>query len=386
MSGEKARLGLHWLDRVDARRGAPPPGAPSTQPAAIRKAYYKFLECPGSETVLSEESIEKSVSTIDKAAIDASQEDSWLIYSERAHVVSAENFSNAIDRILRRMQEHGTYLDLRPLRLILLTSELHDRAKDWQRQLGRPEAGVSQQTEGVVGGKTMSWGEDGDSARTIILLNDALAAGAVLDMPAAVATVAHEFGHVTDYYQRRLLYGFPTSDTPLMNDDWHGICREAADSVWSEYVAESAASLFTSEQELEEFRQNDIRYLAGVDACIRQSVLQFKAGQISRGTLWNSSVTNIFDLLTNLGRAVARVSPEESGSAVGARLSGTEAAARWAPVIEKMLGELRTLRSKRYEDWSLEPFAGLEDAVEVGFHTLGLVPDYDGSGLRLRVL
>ncbi len=83
--------------------------------------------------------------------------------------------------MLRRIEEHGTYLDLRPLRLILLTPELHDRAKDWQRQLGRPEAGVSQQAEGVVGGKTISWGEDGDSARTIILLNDALATGAVLD-------------------------------------------------------------------------------------------------------------------------------------------------------------------------------------------------------------
>jgi hypothetical protein len=52
----------------------------------------------------------------------------------------------------------------------------------------------------------------------------------------------------------------------------------------------------------------------------------------------------------------------------------------------KLLGELRALRSKRYEDWSLEPFAGLEDTVELGFHTLGLVPDYDGSGPRLRVV
>jgi hypothetical protein len=245
---------------------------------------------------------------------------------------------------------------------------------------------VSQQEGGVVGGKTMSWGEDGNSARAIILLNDALAAGAVLDMPAAVSTVAHEFGHVTDYHQRHLLYGFPTSETPLMNDDWYGIRREAADSIWSEYVAESAASLFTSEGELEEFCRNDIRHLVGVDARVRQSVLQFKAGQIHRGTLWNSSVTNIFDLLTNLGRAAARVPPEESGNAVSAKLAGTEAAAGWAPVIEKLLGELRTLHSKRYEDWSLEPFADLEDTVELGFHTLGLVPDYDGSGLRLRVV
>jgi hypothetical protein len=239
---------------------------------------------------LTEESIENPLSPIDKAAIDASKEGSWLIYSERSHVVSAEDFSNAVERMIRRMEEHGTYVDLRPLRLILLTPELHDRAKDWQRQLGRPEAGVSQQQEGVVGGKTMSWGEDRDSARTIILLNDALAAAAVLDMSAAVSTVAHEFGHVTDYFQRRLIYGFLESETPIMNDDWPGICREAADSIWSEYAAESAASQFISEQELDEFRENDARHLAGIDARVRQSVSQFKAGQISLGALLSSLV------------------------------------------------------------------------------------------------
>jgi hypothetical protein len=102
--------------------------------------------------------------------------------------------------------------------------------------------------------------------------------------------------------------------------------------------------------------------------------------------LWNSSVTNIFDLLSNLGRAATRVSPEESGSATGARLAGTNGAAGWAPVIEMLFGELRALRSKPYEDWSLDPFVGIEDAVELGFHTVGLVPVYDRNGLRLRVV
>lgn len=173
---------------------------------------------------------------------------------------------------------------------------------------------------------------------------------------------------------------------PPMNNDWPGIYREAADSIWSEYAAESAAFQFMGDQELEEFRENDTRYLAGINARVRQSVAQSKSGQISLVALWNSSVTNLFDLLTNLGRTAARVSLEGSGSAAGARLAAGGDAAAWVPVVEKLFGELRTLRSKRYEDWSLEPFAGIEDAVELGFHAVGLFPDHDYNGLRLRVV
>lgn len=124
---------------------------------------------------MTEENTDISLPPVDKAAIDAAEEGSWLIFAERAQIVSAENFSNTVDRILGRMEMHGTFLDLSPLRLILLTPELHSRAKDWQRQLGKPEAGASQQAEGEVGGKTMSWGVDRSSARTIILLSDLLA-------------------------------------------------------------------------------------------------------------------------------------------------------------------------------------------------------------------
>jgi len=335
---------------------------------------------------LTKENIEEEPQPIDKTMIDASEIGSYQIYSERAELVSPEGFSNAIERILDRMEEHGTDSDLTPLRLILLTPKLHDRVKDWQRQLGRPEAGVSQQEEGVIGGKTMRWGVDEKSARTIILLNDELVKDAIMDMSAAVSIVVHEFGHVTDYFQRGLLYGFSESDPPPSSDDWPGICREAADSIWSEYAAESAASQFLSKQEIEKFREHDVRYLTGIDARIRQSVSQFKTGQINCGALWNSSVTNIFDLFTNLGRTAARVSSEESNSAAGAKLAGEDATAVWAPVIEKLLGELRVLRSKRYEDWSLEPFAGLEETVKLGFHTTGLIPAYDGIGLKLQVV
>ena len=33
-----------------------------------------------------------------------------------------------------------------------------------------------------------------------------------------------------------------------------------------------------------------------------------------------------------------------------------------------------------------EPFAGIEDVVELGFHTAGWFPYYDFNGLRLQVI
>jgi hypothetical protein len=45
---------------------------------------------------LTEENAEISLPLIDKAAIDVSEEGSWLICAERAQIVSAEDFSNTV--------------------------------------------------------------------------------------------------------------------------------------------------------------------------------------------------------------------------------------------------------------------------------------------------
>lgn len=53
--------------------------------------------------------------------------------------------------------------------------------------LGLPEAGVSQQPEGTVVGKTMSWGRDAESARPLVILADYMAAGVVMNNTVAIS-------------------------------------------------------------------------------------------------------------------------------------------------------------------------------------------------------
>jgi len=322
---------------------------------------------------------------IDKALIDTSPVGQILFSSERNARVEPSEFSPVFDGILSHLADTGTILDVTPLRLMLFTPDLSESVKSWQRELALPEAGTSKQPEGEVGGKTMSWGADAASARTIVLLYDALAYAATQNNSAAISTVAHELGHVSDYFLRGLCFGFPVSSSVPAINDWPGICTAVADSVWSEYSAESAASAFMSEENIEEFRANDMLYLAGIDGRLRELTAAYKFGQLQLASLWSRSVTDLFNSFSNLGRAGARLPANFDESIESRRLAGQNGAAQWAPVIEKLFTELRALRTKQYEDWPLTPFAGIEEAVKLGFHTVGLFPAYDGLDLRIRV-
>jgi hypothetical protein len=180
-------------------------------------------------------------------------------------------------------------------------------------------------------------------------------------------------------------FGFPVSGSVPAISDWPGICRAIADSVWSEYAAESVAVAFMSEENVEEFRANDILYLGGIDGRLRELIAAYKLGQLELGSLWSRSVTDLFNNFSNLGRACARLPVNADESVESRRLAGQDGAAQWSPLIEKLFAELRTLREKRYEDWRATPFSGIEEAVKLGFQTLGLFPAYDGLDLRVRV-
>ena len=294
-------------------------------------------------------------------------------------------FSPVFDGILGQLEDTGMMLDMTPLRLILFTPDLSESVKRWQRELALPETGTSKQPEGEVGGKTMAWGIDVASARTIVLLYDALAYAATQNDSFAISTVAHELGHVSDYFLRGMSFGFPVSDSVPAISDWPGICKAIAESVWSEYAAESAAVTFMSEENVEEFRANDILYLGGIDGRLRELIAAYKLGQLELGSLWSRSVTDLFNNFSNLGRACARLPVNADESVESRRLAGQDGAAQWSPLIEKLFAELRTLREKRYEDWRATPFSGIEEAVKLGFQTLGLFPAYDGLDLRVRV-
>src|ERR1017187_3536143 len=106
---------------------------------------------------------------------------------------------------------------------ILVTANLGDAANYWNRVLGLPEAGVSNQPEGSVAGKHISWGSDKESARSIIILADGVAVGVAAFLSVAVPSVMHELGHVHDDFARGLTFGFPQPPRRCNLSDWPGI-------------------------------------------------------------------------------------------------------------------------------------------------------------------
>jgi hypothetical protein len=157
---------------------------------------------------------------IDKAQIDLSPPGIDIIIQSwpsaaPAPAVGAESFFGLVRRV---ENEHA--LLLMPLRLILVVANLGEAVNCWNRALGLPESGVSQQPEGVVAGKQMSWGTTRESARSIILLPDYMAAAIALEVSAATATLIHELGHVHDDFARGLTRGFRPFQTPPQLNDW----------------------------------------------------------------------------------------------------------------------------------------------------------------------
>src|ERR1039457_898999 len=72
--------------------------------------------------------------------------------------------ANSLGGLGVRMGDAGPPLVLWPLRYILVTAKLGDAVNTWNRFLGLPEAGVSNQAVG----KHISWGNDLESARSVI--------------------------------------------------------------------------------------------------------------------------------------------------------------------------------------------------------------------------
>ena len=332
-----------------------------------------------------ERSDETSMHEPDKAAIDASQPGSMTITADATARVQSSVFGEALSRLLQRIQKEDK-LVLSPLRLVLLTAQLGNVVTRWQRALGLPEAGVSQQPEGIAVAKTMSWGRDAESARSLIILADYMANGVIANNSIAISTVIHEFGHVHDDFSRGVVLGFPESQTPPASNDWPRICAYLAEIIWSEYAAESVAATHMTHEDLFALLLNDPLHLAAIDQGLRQAVWSYKCRQRTLVSLWNASVTEFSDIFANLGRAIARLPFADNYEESLARLANpNNEAARWKPVVERLLGELQTLGSTGYSKWRSDPFSGIQEVVAEGFRAVGLFPTYDGKTLNVRV-
>jgi hypothetical protein len=332
-----------------------------------------------------EQSDETSTREPDKAAIDASQPGSMTISADASAHVQASAFGDALLRLLQRIQKEDA-LVLSPLRLVLLTAELGNVVSRWQRALGLPEAGVSQQPEGTAVGKTMSWGRDAESARSLIILADYMAAGIVMNNTVAISTFVHELGHVHDDFSRGVVLGFRDSQTSPASNDWPRICAYVAEIIWGEYAAESVAASYMAHDDLRALLVNDPLHLAGIDQRLRQAVWSYKCRRQTLVSLWNGSVTEFSDMFANLGRAVARLAFADNYEESLVRLAHpNNEAARWESVVKRLVQELEALGSTGYSKWGSAPFSGLQEVIAEGFQAVGLFPIYDGGTLNVRV-
>ena len=325
---------------------------------------------------------------IDKAFIDASPPgiDITIDSSARTGGQDPRVIAESLHRLLQRMGNEQPPLLLQPLRYILVTANLCEAVNYWNRALGLPEAGVSSQPEGSVAGKHMSWGNDRESARSIIILADGVAVGVATDLSLAITTVIHEFGHVHDDFARGLTIGFPQSARPRNLNDWPGICAHLAEITWSEYAAESTAAPYMTREDLQEFMANDPIHLAGVHKRLRQLIHSNKLGQLDFPSLWSRAVTDMSDLFANLGRAAARFPFAENGLQVRACFVDSNGeAAYWMPVVERLFDELTALDDKSYTEWGAEPFSGLVEVVSLGFQAAGFLPIHNGQNLHVRI-
>jgi hypothetical protein len=322
----------------------------------------------------------------DKAAIDASERGSLMISADLSSRVSPSAAREIFVQLQERVEQRNG-LVLSSLRCVLLTAELPDAVRHWQRVLGLPESSVSQQPEGNAVAKTFSWGRDLESARSLIIVADYIAAAAAANNSVAIATIVHEFGHVHDELASGIILGFPNSYSPPVLNDWPAICAYLAKITWSEYRAESIAAGYLTSQDLRAFLLNDPCHLAGIDERLRQSVRSYKLGQRSLASLWNESVTEISDILANLGRAIARLAFAPNYDEALARIVRPSAGAiRWQPVIEHLARELKILGDTAYDQWPTAPFHGIQEAVQEAFGAVDLFPSHpDGKELFVRV-
>jgi hypothetical protein len=323
---------------------------------------------------------------INKSTIDAAPRGITLSIHSSARLGDLQPavVADALGRLIQRVTtEH--VVDFSPLRLVLVTGELGEEVTRWQRALGMPVSGVSNPPGGTVAGKHMSWGNDRESARSIVILPDHIAGAVALDIQFAIATIVHELGHVNDEFARGLVLGFPESQLPPNLSDWLGLCACVAENTWSEYAAESLGANYMASEDMHHFMLNDRVHLEGVYTRIQQSIGSFKLKQRDFTSLWSAGVTDVFDIFANLGRAAARIPFAGDDEALAQFVDPTGEAANWNPVVERLAHELEALGGKNYADWDSDPFSGLRTVVAAGFEAAGFLPTYDGRNLRVNL-
>ena len=318
---------------------------------------------------------------IDKAFIDGHPPGIRIVFNSGIGEHPAQTIADALIGLADRVCTEG-HVVLQPLRMIVVTANLAEAVNFWNRELGFPEAGVS----GGAVGKHFSWGNDLESARSIVILHAGIAIGLVTGLSIAATTVTHELGHVHDDLARGLQIGFPKPGLSLNLNDWPRICAQLAEITWSEFAAESLAAAYTTANDLQELIANDPIHFAAIHEQLRRLIQSWKVGQLDFPSLWSQAVTNLSDLFANLGRAAARLPYATNGAQARADFIDTVgAAASSKPVVDQVFHELDALADAAYSQWAAEPFRGLGELIAAGFNAAGFFPIPCGQDLRVNV-
>lgn len=271
------------------------------------------------------------------------------------------------------------------VRLLVVTSDIENEIRRWQREVGRPEV-TSSNMQGQVAGKSLVWGT-GELRNTygIIILREEVAL-ALIEAPeesqtTAKAILVHELAHVHDDYVQFRSFG--PSQWP-MNNDWPGVRRFVALAVWGEFFADFVAHHYLKGSNSQALSFSFTVLEQGIER-IRVAILEYQTdGDI--GKLWQIAVDQLSRILNQFGRTIGLLSARQDEMGLGIEALSQEArtkSANWVAIIEGLSQELNQLLS--FPELDKGKIGALEDLVEQAFHVVGLRPRVTGQGLWLDV-
>jgi len=274
------------------------------------------------------------------------------------------------------------------LRLVIVSSDFHNEVRYWQRELKRAE-GTTLTPEAETGGKTLVWGDGRpDFTRGIIIIPDKVAAGLLIKQGSHFQKntgdnlFVHELTHVHTGYLLRNAFG---EISPSMNNDWIGIQKEIAISIWEEWFAELIAN-----------RLFPVQFGSALSGTI--SMLRSGLERIDRSrdlyrinedivTLWAKAVDEISLIFNQFGGVLGlSCAAAQKDNSFLSRLVNeiSRISLPWSAILGRLHDELLAIAQK--EDWSSGKFSELSRLVQEGFFACGLLPIQSERGLKVHLI
>jgi hypothetical protein len=151
--------------------------------------------------------------------------------------------SNLVKEVVERIP--GCFIT----RIVVVAVQTGREITKWQKELGRPEV-ITDDAVGVTSGKALVWGSGQlSTSYGIVIISEAIAveiADRGTDFEMCRALLVHELAHIHDDFIWLQRFG---PQKPPSNNDWPGIRRAIAGSIWGEYLAEKVAQSYMKQSQ-----------------------------------------------------------------------------------------------------------------------------------------